>query len=223
MLHAAPRREDIPTITPDDLKECDGYIFVIATRYGRAVGQFSSFFDATGSLWMAQSLSGKFATVMTSTGTQSGGQETTALTTLPFFAHHGISYVPFGYVDPAMTTMDEIKGGAPWGAGTLAGGDGSRQPSALEIAQVGAHAKHFTEVVTQFIRGGERLAIEKTKDAGTPKALKEAKRGTTMSQSSGSGSSAAGSEGKKKKGVKGKLDTFVKGVKSAFSSSSSKH
>jgi len=156
-LHAAPRRTDIPTLTPDDLLKYDGYIFVIPTRYGRSVAQFSAFFDMTGGQWAKQALAGKFATVMTSTGTQGGGMETTAFTTLPFFVHHGIIHVPMGYGFGKTTNMTEIKGGAPWGAGTHAGADGSRQPSALELEETTYHAQHFVSVLAQFQRGGERL------------------------------------------------------------------
>jgi len=156
-LSAAPRGADVPTVTSDDLVKYDGYIFVIPTRYGRAVSQFSQFFDMTGGNWAKQAYAGKFATVMTSTGTQNGGQETTAFTTLPFFIHHGIIHVPMGYSFEKTTTLDEIKGGAPWGAGTLAGPDGSRQPSVLELEETAHHAKHFTSVVAQFKRGSEKV------------------------------------------------------------------
>ncbi|KAG8935142.1 hypothetical protein FRC03_011522 [Tulasnella sp. 419] len=151
-LGAVPRNND-PVIKPDDLKDFDGYIFVIPTRYGRAVAQFSAFFDMTGGLWFTQALSKKFATIITSTGTQHGGQETTALTTLPFFAHHGIIFVPLGYKSPIVTDMTEILGGSPWGSATLAGADGSRQPTEKELSLVEFHAGHFTEVVSQFVKG----------------------------------------------------------------------
>ncbi|KAG9050934.1 hypothetical protein FS837_001108 [Tulasnella sp. UAMH 9824] len=149
----APAKANHPVITTEKLTEFDGYIFVIPTRYGRAVGQFSSFFDATGGLWAKQALSKKFATIITSTGTQHGGQETTALTTLPFFAHHGIIFVPLGYAHPDIMRMDQILAGGPWGAGTLAASDGSRQPSEVELGLVGVHAKHFCGVVNQFVKG----------------------------------------------------------------------
>jgi len=85
-MGAAPRTSD-PFVSKEQLPEFDGFIFVIPTRYGRAVAQFSAFFDQTGGLWATQALNKKFATVITSTATQHGGQETTALTTIPFFAH----------------------------------------------------------------------------------------------------------------------------------------
>ncbi|KAG8935144.1 hypothetical protein FRC03_011524 [Tulasnella sp. 419] len=151
-MHAAPRTSD-PVISHEDLPNYDGYIFVIATRYGRAVAQWSAFFDRTGGLWMQQALSKKFATIITSTGTQHGGQETTALTTIPFLAHHGIIFVPLGYKDGTITDMTEVLAGSPWGSATLAGADGSRQPSEKELSVVRFHAKHFNEVVSQFVKG----------------------------------------------------------------------
>jgi NAD(P)H dehydrogenase (quinone) len=151
-MGAAPRTAD-PVINHEDLPNYDGYIFVIATRYGRAVAQWSNFFDRTGGLWMQQALSKKFATIITSTGTQHGGQETTALTTMPFFAHHGIIYVPLGYKDGTITDMTEILAGSPWGSATLAGADGSRSPTVKELSVVAFHAKHFNEVVSQYVKG----------------------------------------------------------------------
>ncbi|KAG9004035.1 hypothetical protein FRB94_002744 [Tulasnella sp. JGI-2019a] len=167
-LHAAPRRTDVPTIDPKDLVNFDGYIFVIPTRYGRSVAQFSHFFDHTGGLWAKQSLAGKFATIMTSTGTQNGGQETTAFTTLPFLIHHGIIHVPHGYATAPQTSLNELKGGSPWGAGTVAAADGSRQPSVLELEEVASHAKHFVGVVTQFKRGGAEPKAAKESKAAAP-------------------------------------------------------
>jgi len=93
------------------------------------------------------------AAIMTSTGTQHGGQETTALTTIPFLTHHGIIYVPFGYASPDLMNMGEILGGSPYGAATLAGADGSRQVSELELKITTEHAKYFAGVVNQFVKG----------------------------------------------------------------------
>ncbi|QRW00784.1 NAD(P)H:quinone oxidoreductase, type IV [Ceratobasidium sp. AG-Ba] len=152
-LGAPPRNTEIPTITPDDLKNFDGFAFGIPTRYGRAAAQISSFFDATGGLWFTQALSKKFATVFVSTGSQNGGQETTALTTMPFFAHHGIIYVPLGYKAPQLGGLDGIRGGGPFGAGTIAAGDGSRQPSETELEVAEIHGKHFAEVVKTYKKG----------------------------------------------------------------------
>ncbi|KAL5636205.1 hypothetical protein ACGC1H_004877 [Rhizoctonia solani] len=156
-LGAPPRNTEIPTITPDDLKNFDGYAFGIPTRYGRAPAQISAFFDATGGLWATQALSKKFATVFVSTGSQNGGQETTALTTMPFFAHHGIIYVPLGYRAPELGGIKDIRGGGPFGSGTIAAGDGSRQPSEEELTVAQTHGKHFAEVVKTYKKGEAAL------------------------------------------------------------------
>ncbi|CAE6410307.1 unnamed protein product [Rhizoctonia solani] len=169
-LHAPPRNTEIPTITPEDLKNFDGFAFGIPTRYGRAPAQISAFFDATGGLWATQALSKKFATVFVSTGSQNGGQETTALTTMPFFAHHGIIYVPLGYRAPELGGVKDIRGGGPFGSGTVAAGDGSRQPSEEELAVAQTHGKHFAEVVKTYKKGeAALLAPAPTKATKSPK------------------------------------------------------
>ncbi|KAG8769287.1 hypothetical protein FRC20_011718 [Serendipita sp. 405] len=124
---------------------------LVPTRYGRAVAQVSAFFDSTGGLWGTQALNGKMATIITSTGTQHGGQETTVLTTLPYLAHHGIIFVPLGYADKNLTQMNEIMGGSPWGAATLAASDGSRQPSKIELDMANFHAGHFANTVKKYV------------------------------------------------------------------------
>merc|ERR1712137_175044 len=93
-----------------------------------------AFWDSTGGLWSKGELSGKPAGVFFSTGTQGGGQETTGLTFVTQLTHHGMVFVPLGYPDPAMFSNDEVRGGSPYGAGCLAGADGSRQPSAVELS-----------------------------------------------------------------------------------------
>ncbi len=105
--------------------------------------QMKNFFDATGALWQNGALHGKPATMFTSTATQGGGQETTIMTAITQLAHHGMIYVPAGYAaGGAMFGMEEPKGGSPWGAGTLAAPDGSRQPieAELEAAKVQVRA-----------------------------------------------------------------------------------
>jgi len=142
-----------PVIKTTDLEQYDGYIFAFPTRYGRAIAQVDAFFDQTGGLWVAQKLSGKMATILTSTGTQHGGQETTVLTTLPFLVHHGIIYVPMGYSTPKILQMNEIAGGSPYGAATLAGATGTRQPTELELEIAAHHGNHFTKILTQYVNG----------------------------------------------------------------------
>lgn len=89
----------------------------------------------------------------TSTASQHGGQETTALTTIPFFAHHGINYVPIGYVVPSLAKNEEIQGGAAWGAATIANGDGSRQVSAAELEVAAYQGKSFAELINTYNAG----------------------------------------------------------------------
>ncbi|KWU47022.1 flavo protein WrbA, partial [Rhodotorula sp. JG-1b] len=151
-MHAAPRAE-YPNVTGEMLKQFDGFLFGIPTRYGRAAAAVSAFFDATGGLWATGALVGKFAGVFSSTASQHGGQETTALTTIPFFVHHGISFVPCPYTAPELTDNSEVVGGGPYGAGAIAGGDGSRQVTAKETAIAKHQAKHFTKIVSQFVAG----------------------------------------------------------------------
>ncbi|GAA5983334.1 hypothetical protein JCM10908_000245 [Rhodotorula pacifica] len=156
-LHAAPRAE-VPNVTSELLKEFDGYLFGFPTRYGRATAAVSAFFDATGGLWATGALVGKFAGVFTSTASQHGGQETTALTTIPFFVHHGINFVPNPYTAPELTDNSEVVGGGPYGAGAIAGGDGSRQVTVKETSIAKHQAKHFTKIVSQFVAGASVLA-----------------------------------------------------------------
>ncbi|KAI8805450.1 NAD(P)H:quinone oxidoreductase, type IV, partial [Cladochytrium replicatum] len=126
--------DDIPVIKVEDLPSYDGFLFGLPTRYGTAPAQIKTFFDATGGLWASKALVGKYAGVFTSTATQHGGQETTVLTFLPHFAHHGIIFVPLGYTHNNLFDNSEVVGGGPWGAGTIANSDGSRQPSEKELA-----------------------------------------------------------------------------------------
>ncbi|KAI5476948.1 Trp repressor binding protein [Pseudohyphozyma bogoriensis] len=151
-MHAAPKA-DYPTITPDDLKNFDGFLFGIPTRYGRAVACASAFFDATGGLWGTGALVGKFAGIFASSASQHGGQETTALTTLPFLAHHGIAYVPIGFAAPQLTDNSEIVAGSAYGAGSIAGGDGSRGVTEKELAVAAYQGKSFAEFVGTFVAG----------------------------------------------------------------------
>jgi len=153
----APSKKSIPVLTdPAILKEFDGFLFGFPTRYGRAPAQVSTFFDMTGGLWQTASLHGKFAGIFTSTASQHGGQETTALTTMPFFAHHGIIFVPLGYTNPHLSDNSEVLGGSAWGASTIAGGDGSRQPTTKELDIATGQGKAFGAVVNQYVAGAAK-------------------------------------------------------------------
>ncbi|OBT89179.1 hypothetical protein VE02_01704 [Pseudogymnoascus sp. 03VT05] len=131
----APAKPDVPVITPEILETYDAFLLGIPTRYGNFPAQWKAFWDATGKLWATGALWGKYAGVFVSTAGPGGGQETTAISSLSTLTHHGIIYVPLGY-KPAfaqITNLEEVHGGSPWGAGTYAASDGSRQPTALEL------------------------------------------------------------------------------------------
>eukprot|EP00891_Asterochloris_glomerata_P006879 jgi/Astpho2/6879/Aster-07878 len=134
-MHAPPP-PDYPIMDVHDLDKPDGFVFGFPTRYGNMAGQMKAFWDATGGHWQKQTLVGKPGAMFTSTASQGGGQEVTIMTALTHFVHHGMIYVPPGYTMPggAQFSLDEVHGGSPWGAGTFAGADGSRQPTATELA-----------------------------------------------------------------------------------------
>ncbi|KAL6546697.1 hypothetical protein OROMI_022418 [Orobanche minor] len=146
----APPKSDVPVITPDELVEADGIIFGFPTRFGMMAAQSKAFFDSTGGLWKTQALAGKPAGIFYSTGSQGGGQETTPLTAITQLTHHGMIFVPIGYTFGAdMFEMEKIKGGSPYGAGTYAG-DGSRQPSVIELAQAFHQGKYIAGITKKL-------------------------------------------------------------------------
>ncbi|KAG2049378.1 flavoprotein WrbA [Suillus hirtellus] len=148
----APAKPSYPIITPAELPNFDAFVFGVPTRYGNFPAQWKVFWDATGGLWASGALAGKFASVFVSTGTPGGGQEATIISSLSTLAHHGIVYVPLGYKNTfaQLTNISEVRGGSPWGAGTFAGPDGSRQPSALELELATIQGKSFWEIVSKY-------------------------------------------------------------------------
>ncbi|MFP4408353.1 MAG: NAD(P)H:quinone oxidoreductase [Spirochaetaceae bacterium] len=140
----------IPEATLDTLREADGLMFGIPTRFGNMIGQARAFFDSTGPLWAKGELVGKPAAVMSSSATQHGGQETTILTTQVTLLHHGMLIVGLPYAFQGQMTMDEITGGSPYGASTIAGGDGSRMPSDNELAGARFQARHLAEITKKL-------------------------------------------------------------------------
>ncbi|KAL1325434.1 probable NAD(P)H dehydrogenase (quinone) FQR1-like 1 [Arachis ipaensis] len=147
----APPKSDVPLINPKELPEGDGFVFGFPTRFGMMAAQFKSFLDATGSLWQTQKLAGRPAGIFYSTGSQGGGQETTALTAITQLVHHGMLFVPIGYTfGSGMFEMNEVKGGNPYGAGTYAGGDGSRQPTKLELEQAFHQGKYIATITKKL-------------------------------------------------------------------------
>ncbi|RZM05361.1 MAG: NAD(P)H:quinone oxidoreductase, partial [Sphingomonas sp.] len=118
---------------PDALTQYDAIIVGAPTRYGRMPAQMAAFWDTTGGLWFQGKLIGKVGGAFTSTASQHGGQETTLFSIITNLLHHGMTIVGLDYGYQGQMGVDEVKGGTPYGASTLADGDGSRQPSAVEL------------------------------------------------------------------------------------------
>ncbi len=137
---------DIPVVAAEDLEQADGIIFGVPTRFGNMVGQMRMFLDSTGHQWAKGALVGKVGSVISSSATQHGGQESTILTTQITLLHHGMVIVGLPYAFQGQTTMDEISGGSPYGASTIAGGDGSRLPSENELAGARFQGKHVAQI-----------------------------------------------------------------------------
>jgi len=145
----APPKPDYPVITPAELPEFDAFLFGVSSRYGGWPAQFKTFWDATGQLWASGALAGKYAGMFVSTAGLGGGQESVYISTLTTLVHHGLIIVPLGYAHSfkQLTDLSEVHGGSPFGAGTLAAGDGSRQPSALELEIAGIQGTSFFNTV----------------------------------------------------------------------------
>jgi len=126
--------QDAPVASVDELEQYDAIVVGTGTRYGRMSSQMAAFLDQTGGLWQRGALEGKVGAAFTSTATQHGGQETTLLSIITNLLHFDMVIVGLPYSFKDMMTLDEVAGGAPYGATTIAGGDGSRQPSAIELA-----------------------------------------------------------------------------------------
>jgi NAD(P)H:quinone oxidoreductase type IV len=140
----------VPVIQPAQLADADAIIFGTPTRFGNMAAQMRNFLDQTGGLWAKGALVGKVGSVFCSTGTQHGGQETTLTSFHTTLFHHGMIVVGVPYSCPELTNMNEITGGSPYGATTLAGADGSRQPSANELAIAKFQGKHVAEVAKKL-------------------------------------------------------------------------
>lgn len=140
----------IPFATPDRLPEADAIIFGTPTRFGNMVAQMRNFLDQTGKLWAQGALIGKAGSVFTSSATQHGGQESTILTFHPTLLHHGMVIVGMPYSEARQTGVDEIKGGSPYGASTITGGDGSRMPSEAELGMAAFQGRHVTQIAKKL-------------------------------------------------------------------------
>ena len=143
---------DIPIAEPAQLAEADAIIFGTPTRFGNMCAQMRNFLDQTGQLWFNGGLIGKIGSVFASTGTQHGGQETTITSFHATLLHHGMIVVGVPYSEQGLLNMKEITGGTPYGATTLAGADGSRQPTENELAIARFQGKHVAEIAQKLSR-----------------------------------------------------------------------
>lgn len=143
----------IPVAQPEQLAEADAIIFGTPTRFGNMAAQMRNFLDQTGGLWMKGALIGKVGSVFTSTASQHGGQETTITSFHSTLLHQGMIIVGVPYSEQRLLKMDEITGGTPYGATTITAGDGSRQPSANELAIARFQGKHVATIASQLKRG----------------------------------------------------------------------
>jgi NAD(P)H dehydrogenase (quinone) len=134
-----------PVATVADLEAYDAIVVGTGTRYGRMSSQMAAFLDQTGGLWMRGALNGKVGAAFVSTATQHGGQETTLFSIITNLMHLGMVIVGLPYSHQGQTTLTEVVGGAPYGATTIAGGDGARQPSQIELEG----ARHQGELVAR--------------------------------------------------------------------------
>jgi len=142
----------IPVAKVEQLPEADAIIFGTPTRFGNMAAQMRNFLDQTGPLWMKGALVGKVGSVFASTATQHGGQETTITSFHSTLLHHGMIVVGVPYSESGLMHMGEISGGTPYGATTLAGTDGSRQPSDNELKIARYQGKHVAEIAGKLFR-----------------------------------------------------------------------
>lgn len=143
--------QEAPIAKPEELAEYDAVIFGTGTRYGNMTAQMKNFLDQTGSLWASGALVGKVGSVFTSSGTQHGGQESTILTFHPVLLHLGFVVVGLPYAFAGQTGVDEIKGGSPYGASTITGPDGSRQPSQVELDGARYQGRHVAQIAGKLV------------------------------------------------------------------------
>lgn len=146
--------QEAPLASVADLPEYDAIIIGVGTRYGRMASQMANFLDQTGGLWATGALNGKVGSAFTSTATQHGGQETTLIAIHTNLLHLGMISVGLPYSFQGQMTLDEITGGSPYGASTIAGGDGSRMPSENELAGARFQGRHVAEIASRLFGAG---------------------------------------------------------------------
>ncbi len=146
----------IPVAKVEQLVEADAFIFGVPTRFGNMPSQMKHFFDSTGPLWAKFALVGKVGSVFSSSSTQHGGQETTITSTHIVLLHHGMIIVGLPYSEERQRVISEITGGTPYGVSTIAGPDGSRQPSENELAMARFQGRHVAEITAALVRGRDK-------------------------------------------------------------------
>ncbi|MBI4805174.1 MAG: NAD(P)H:quinone oxidoreductase [Desulfovibrio sp.] len=151
-LDAQKAQADIPVCTLDELGQADAVIFGTPTRFGNMCGQMRQFLDSTGQLWVKGALVGKVGSVFASSATQHGGQESTILTFHVTLLHQGMIVVGLPYAFQQQTGVEEVKGCSPYGATTIAGADGSRMPSAIELDGARWQGRHVAEIASKLTR-----------------------------------------------------------------------
>jgi len=139
-----------PVAEPKELADYDAILFGTPTRYGNMAAQMRNFLDQTGSLWLSGALVGKVGSVFTCTATQHGGQESTLLTFHPTLLHLGMIVVGLPYSAQEQMGLEEIKGGSPYGASTIAGAKGERMPSELELGMARFQGRHVTTIASKL-------------------------------------------------------------------------
>ena len=132
--------------TVEELPSYDAIVFGSGTRFGNVASQLRAFMDQTGGLWAQGALVGKVGSVFTASASQHGGQESTILSFIPTLLHHGMVVVGLPYAFPGLVGVDEVKGGTPYGASTLSGSDGARQPSAVELDGARFQGRHVANI-----------------------------------------------------------------------------
>ncbi len=139
-----------PVATTAELAEYDAIILGVPTRYGRMPSQMANFWDQAGAVWAQGQLNGKVGSVMASTASQHGGQETTLFSGITNLLHFGMVIVGLPYSFQGQMTLDEVAGGSPYGATTIAGGQGQRQPSAIELDAARFQGKLVAETAAKL-------------------------------------------------------------------------
>lgn len=176
-MNAPQKPEDIPVATEKTLLEYDAFLFGVPTRFGNLPAQWSALWDKTGGLWAKGSLNGKAAGIFVSTSSYGGGQESTVKACLSYLAHHGIIFLPLGYKNSfaELASIEEVHGGSPWGAGTLAGPDGSRTASPLELRIAEIQGKTFYETAKKLFPAKEAKPSTEKKTTTSDAAKRQTK------------------------------------------------